>query len=157
MALASAGSCANHFPCFKQITMPAANHSFFWRLDALPDAQATVSSTEGNCYTCKFKRYCCFSNFLSDCLLQISIDLPLPSVGHNMFSAQLLSYTKFLESKNKHVNNVRHSLQNWAGDVSARCQVIEGPSYPLIVTYTSMMSQNCHEFRLSRNQYFVIK
>ena len=35
-------------PCSRQITTPTPHNSIFYRPDALPDAQPTVSSTEGN-------------------------------------------------------------------------------------------------------------
>jgi len=35
--------CKSFAPCSRQITMPAPNHSNFYRPDALPDAQPTVS------------------------------------------------------------------------------------------------------------------
>jgi len=45
MAEASAGQYANHLHLTdnRQITMPAPHHSIFYRLDALPDVQPTVS------------------------------------------------------------------------------------------------------------------
>jgi len=43
---------------FRQITKPAPHHSNFYRPDALPDAQPTVSSTEGNP-----KGLSCFKSF----------------------------------------------------------------------------------------------
>jgi len=35
--------CKSFAPCSRQITMPAPHHSIFYRLDALLDAQPTVS------------------------------------------------------------------------------------------------------------------
>jgi len=42
VAVASAGPYANHFH-LRQITTPAPHHSIFYRPNALPDAQPTVS------------------------------------------------------------------------------------------------------------------
>jgi len=35
--------CKSFTPCSRQITMPAPHHLIFYRLDALPDAEPTVS------------------------------------------------------------------------------------------------------------------
>jgi len=44
MAVASAGPLCKPFaPCSMQITTPAPHLSIFYRIDALPDAQPTVS------------------------------------------------------------------------------------------------------------------
>jgi len=43
VAVASAGPYANHAPHFRQITTPSPHHSIFYRPDALPEAQPTVS------------------------------------------------------------------------------------------------------------------
>jgi len=43
MAVASAGPYASFAPYSRQITMPAPHHSIFYKPDALPNAQPTVS------------------------------------------------------------------------------------------------------------------